>query len=193
MDDQSPPKASNGQKLEFNTPLNDLFCFFKKRRGNASVPLPSCGCPWWHTYIIVFYGKVLINYSYLIVFYCTYGICTVKGVGRKFFKGGGATEKKDRKKAKKWPKNSTFKPLSTIFVLCLKIQGVQGPLPPAADAHVHSAYYAVPVLYFVFRECKCDHMVVNHTLFFTACLNSLLLWALKNSHHHLCMHVEEEK
>jgi len=34
------------------------------------------------------------------------------------------------------PKNSNFKPLSTVFVPCMKIQGVYGPLPPAADAHV---------------------------------------------------------
>jgi len=55
-----------------------------------------------------------------------------KGVGRKFFRGGRPTEKKDRTKiSKKRPKNSTFKPLSTIFVPCLKIL----PPPPAADAH----------------------------------------------------------
>jgi len=33
------------------------------------------------------------------------------------------------------PKNRTFKPLSTIFVPCLKIQGGHGLLPPAVDAH----------------------------------------------------------
>jgi len=41
---------------------------------------------------------------------------------------GGPTEKKDRKIAKK-AENSTFKPLFTIFVPYLKIQG--GPRPPA--------------------------------------------------------------
>jgi len=48
---------------------------------------------------------------------------------------GGANGKKDRKIAKKRPKNSIFKPLSTIFVPCVKIQGGTAPLPPAADAH----------------------------------------------------------
>jgi len=52
------------------------------------------------------------------------------------FQGGKATKKR--------PKNNTFKPLSTIFVPCLKIQGgprspdpghAPPPLPPAADAH----------------------------------------------------------
>jgi len=42
--------------------------------------------------------------------------------------------KKDRKIAKK-AENSTFKPLSTIFVPCWKIQGGHGPPFPAADAH----------------------------------------------------------
>jgi len=46
--------------------------------------------------------------------------------------GGGGNRKKNRKKAKKAEKN-TFKPLSTIFVPCMKIQGA--PLPPGADAH----------------------------------------------------------
>jgi len=59
----------------------------------------------------------------------------VKGVGGKFSRGGrkkggeGATEK-DQKIAKK-TENSTFKPLSTIFVSCMKIQGKgHGPLAP---------------------------------------------------------------
>jgi len=38
-----------------------------------------------------------------------------------------------RGQRKKTPKNSTFKPLSTLFVPCMKIQG--GPRPLAADAH----------------------------------------------------------
>jgi len=45
------------------------------------------------------------------------------------FQGGGGEEatKKKTKKRKKSPKkeNSTFKPLSTIFVPCLKIRGTQ--------------------------------------------------------------------
>jgi len=76
----------------------------------------------------------------------------VKGVGRKFSRGG-ATEKitkiskkyrkialfslfqggqriKGRKIAKKRPKNSTFKPLSTIFVPCMKIQEGHAPCLP---------------------------------------------------------------
>jgi len=44
-----------------------------------------------------------------------------KGVGRKFSRGGEATEKKT-KNSKQRPKNSTFKPLCTIFVPCMKIQ-----------------------------------------------------------------------
>jgi len=43
-----------------------------------------------------------------------------KGVGRNFSRGGNG--KKDQKIAKKRPKNSTFKPLFTIFVPCMKIQ-----------------------------------------------------------------------
>jgi len=48
--------------------------------------------------------------------------------------GGGATDKK-AKKYQKRPKNSTFKPLSTIFVPCMKIHGGGGtaPMLPAAD------------------------------------------------------------
>jgi len=84
-----------------------------------------------------------------------------KGVGRKFSRKGGhrkktenskkyrkiallsllqwePTEKKYRKITKKIPKNSTIKPLSTIFVPCMKIQeGGQGTLPLAADAHAY--------------------------------------------------------
>jgi len=61
----------------------------------------------------------------IVVIFCNGNL---KGVGRKFFRGGGATEKR--------PKNSTFKPLFTIFVPCLKTQGgATPPLPPAADAH----------------------------------------------------------
>jgi len=54
---------------------------------------------------------------------------------RAIFQGEGEQRKKSRKSAKKVPKNSTFEPLSTIFVTCLKIQG--GSLPPAADAHAN--------------------------------------------------------
>jgi len=51
------------------------------------------------------------------------------------FQGGGeATEKKYRKLAKN-TENSTFKPLSTIFVACMKIQRSHAPLPSAAVAH----------------------------------------------------------
>jgi len=48
-------------------------------------------------------------------------------------------EKKDQKIAKKRPKNSTFKPLSTIFVSCLKIQ--RGARPTAANAHASKLHY----------------------------------------------------
>jgi len=48
-----------------------------------------------------------------------------KGVGRKIFREGGNEKNTE---------NSTFKPLSTIFVSCMKIQGMAS-LPPAADAH----------------------------------------------------------
>jgi len=84
-----------------------------------------------------------------------------KGVGRKIFKEmGGEQRKKDRKIAKKtkivllslfrggtekrqknskkWPKNITHKPLSTIHVSCMKIQGGTA----AADAH-DSGYFAL--------------------------------------------------
>jgi len=37
--------------------------------------------------------------------------------------------------------NSTIKPLSTIFVLCMKIQGATASLPPTADAHVYSSFF----------------------------------------------------
>jgi len=52
------------------------------------------------------------------------------------FPGRGTTLKKRQKNSKKTPKNSTVKPLSNIFVPCMKILG-RGmyPLPPAADAH----------------------------------------------------------
>jgi len=76
----------------------------------------------------------------------------VKGVGRKFSRGeatekipkiskkfrqislfslfrGGATKKKTEN-CKKRAENSTFKPLSTIYVPCLKIQGATAPLCP---------------------------------------------------------------
>jgi len=71
----------------------------------------------------------------------------VKGVGRKFFRKWGATEKISKNSQKrpkiallslfrggrgariKRPKNSTIKPLFTVFVPCMKIQG--GPCPPA--------------------------------------------------------------
>jgi len=50
------------------------------------------------------------------------------------FRGeGGATEKKT-KYSKKKLKNSTFKPLSTIIVPCIKIQGGTAPLLSADDA-----------------------------------------------------------
>jgi len=43
-------------------------------------------------------------------------ILVAKGVGRKISRGGrGPTEKR--------PKNSPIKPLSTVFVPCMKIQG----------------------------------------------------------------------
>jgi len=45
------------------------------------------------------------------------------GVGRKNFRGGGGQRKKDRKIAKKRPKNSTIKPLSTKSVPYVKLQG----------------------------------------------------------------------
>jgi len=48
---------------------------------------------------------------------------TSKGVDRKISRGGGAT--------KKIPKNSTIKPLSTIFVPDINIHN-----PPAADVHM---------------------------------------------------------
>jgi len=53
------------------------------------------------------------------------------------FQGEKRQRRKDRKIAKKkTPKNSTFKPLSTIFVPCMKIRGAgTAPLPPSADAH----------------------------------------------------------
>jgi len=48
----------------------------------------------------------------------------------------GSQRKKDQKIAKQTPKNSAFKPLSTIFLQCMKIQGGgTAPLLPAADAH----------------------------------------------------------
>jgi len=47
---------------------------------------------------------------------------------------GGANGKKDRKMPKK-TENNAIKPLSTIFVPCIKIQGGTAPLPPVADAH----------------------------------------------------------
>jgi len=66
--------------------------------------------------------------------------------------GGGATEKKTENIKKKTPKNSTFKPLSTIFVPCLKTQVA---LPPAADAHVCVYPYLTDL-----RSCRqrmCNH------------------------------------
>jgi len=62
-----------------------------------------------------------------------------KVVGRKISKetlsggGGGATEK-DQQIAKK-TKNSTIKPLFTISVPCMNIQGGVAPLPPTVVAH----------------------------------------------------------
>jgi len=41
-----------------------------------------------------------------------------------------------RGNGKKRPENSAIKPLSTIFVLYMKIQEGHGPPAPAADAHV---------------------------------------------------------
>jgi len=89
---------------------------------------------------------------------------TIKGVGRKFSRGEGATEKRPKiskkyrkialfsifrggqrkkrpKNSKIRPKNSTFKPLSTIFVPCLKIQKAMAPPLPTPMRttlfHVH--------------------------------------------------------
>jgi len=46
----------------------------------------------------------------------------------------GSQQKKNE--YQKQAENSTFKPLSTIFVPCMKIHGRStAPLPPAADAH----------------------------------------------------------
>jgi len=50
---------------------------------------------------------------------------------------GGQRKKKTKKKQKR-PKNSTFKPLLTIFVPCLKIH--RGARLPAADAHGYPYY-----------------------------------------------------
>jgi len=72
------------------------------------------------------------------IFYC---VCKV--VGRKISKGGGVTEKTE-----KVAKKSTNKPISTIFVQCMKIQGVHKPL---ADVHV-CAHFAVN--YFPVRITK---------------------------------------
>jgi len=78
--------------------------------------------------------------------------------------GGRGQRKKDQKKAKKTenstlslfregqrkkrptnskktPKNSTFKPLSTIFVPFIKIQGGHDPLPLATNAHGCVAFF----------------------------------------------------
>jgi len=46
----------------------------------------------------------------------------------------GGKRKKDRKIGKKTEKQH-FKPLSTISLPCMKIQGDHGPLPPAADTY----------------------------------------------------------
>jgi len=52
-----------------------------------------------------------------------------KGVSASSRRGGGGA-------TKKIPKNSTFKPLSTIFVPCIKIQGGEGAtLSSTGDAH----------------------------------------------------------
>jgi len=68
---------------------------------------------------------------------CLYQCTIYKDVGRKFSRGGGgANEKKTEKIIR--PKNSMFKPLSTIFVPCLKNPGGPQPLPPA-DAHDHTS------------------------------------------------------
>jgi len=49
-----------------------------------------------------------------------------KGVGRKIFRGGGGKRPKNSKKTP--TKNSTFKTLCTIFVLCMKIRrGARAP------------------------------------------------------------------
>jgi len=48
--------------------------------------------------------------------------------------GGRGNGKNDRKIAKRL-KNSTIKPLSTISVLCMKIQGGHGPLPTSMPTH----------------------------------------------------------
>jgi len=51
---------------------------------------------------------------------------------------GGQWEKSP-KNSKNRPKNSTFKPLFTIFVPCLKIQGGHGPpLPTPMGGQEHS-------------------------------------------------------
>jgi len=59
-------------------------------------------------------------------------LVSTKASTENFPGGGGATEKRLKNSNLKRPKNSTFKPLSTIFVPCLKIQGGGGkrPLPP---------------------------------------------------------------
>jgi len=55
--------------------------------------------------------------------------------------GGGGQRKKGRKILKKKQKNSTFKPLSTISVPCMKIQG-EGACPPS-DAHGSSLFFVL--------------------------------------------------
>jgi len=78
-------------------------------------------------------------------------LATTQGRRQKNFQGGGATEKRpkiakknenstinllQRGAMEKRPKDSIIKPLSTISVPCMKIQGSHAPpLPPAADAH----------------------------------------------------------
>jgi len=52
-----------------------------------------------------------------------------------WIKAGPPKNRTENRKKEKRPKNSTFKPLSTIFVPCLKIQEATASLPPAADAH----------------------------------------------------------
>jgi len=59
------------------------------------------------------------------------------GVGKKISRGGkggeGATEK--RPKIAKLDRKIALKPLSTICVPCMKIQGGHGPPAPDVDAH----------------------------------------------------------
>jgi len=67
-----------------------------------------------------------------------------QGRQQKIFQGEGATKKRS--------KNSTIKPLSTIYVPCMKIQGVMASLPPlptpmlAAPFNSNQTFFIVHLL-----------------------------------------------